>query len=44
MRQELRSSLGRTNLTSEPVPTDRWIDVNWMSYLTGNNVRTGAAV
>ncbi len=43
MRQELRSPLGRTYLTIEPVPTDRWIDVNWMGYLTGDNIRTGAA-
>ncbi|TGE13431.1 STAS/SEC14 domain-containing protein [Hymenobacter elongatus] len=43
MRQELRSPLERTYLTIEPVPTDRWIDVNWMGYLTGDNIRTGAA-
>ncbi|OGX85597.1 STAS/SEC14 domain-containing protein [Hymenobacter glacialis] len=43
MRQELRSSLGKTYLAIEPVSTDRWIDVNWMGYLTGDNIRTGAA-
>jgi hypothetical protein len=43
MRQELKSSLGRTYLTVEPDPVNRWIDVNWMGYLTGDNIRTGAA-
>lgn len=43
MRQELKSALGRTYLTVEPDPTNRWINVNWMGYLTGDNIRTGAA-
>ena len=43
MRQELKSALGRTYITIEPNATNRWIDVNWMGYLTGDNVRAGAA-
>jgi len=43
MRQELKSSLGRTYLTIEPDATNRWIAVNWMGYLTGDNIRAGAA-
>ena len=43
MRQELKSVLGRTYLTIEPDASNRWIDVNWMGYLTGDNIRAGAA-
>jgi hypothetical protein len=43
MRQELKSSLGRTYIIVEPDPTNRWIDVNWTGYLTGANIRAGAA-
>jgi hypothetical protein len=43
MRQELKSSLGRTYITVEPDTRNRWIDVNWTGYLTSDNIRTGAA-
>lgn len=43
MRQELKSSLGRTYLIVEPDPLNRWIDVNWMGYLTSESIKTGAA-
>lgn len=43
MRQELKSSLGRTYITVEPDTRNRWIDVNWTGYLTGANIRAGAA-
>jgi hypothetical protein len=43
MRQELKSSLGRTYIIVEPDPLNRWIDVNWMGYLTSESIKTGAA-
>ncbi len=43
MRQELNSPLGRTYITIEPDPLNRWIHVNWMGYLTSQSVQTGAA-
>lgn len=43
MRQELKSALGRTYLTVESNHANQWIDVTWMGYLTGDNIRTGAA-
>ncbi|MBD1395785.1 STAS/SEC14 domain-containing protein [Pontibacter sp. JH31] len=42
MKQELRNAFGRVFLTIEVMPTDRWVYVNWMGYLTPDNIRTGA--
>lgn len=42
MKQELSNAFGRVFLTIEVDTTNRWVYVNWMGYLTPDNVRTGA--
>ncbi len=43
MKQELRNAFGRVYLTIENDKRNRWIFVNWMGYLTADNIKTGAA-
>jgi hypothetical protein len=43
MKQELKNAFGRVYLTIENDKLNRWIHVNWMGYLTADNIKTGAA-
>ncbi|GAB3538076.1 hypothetical protein GCM10027443_32270 [Pontibacter brevis] len=42
MRQELKNAFGRVYLTIERDTRNKWMYVNWMGYLTAENVRRGA--
>lgn len=42
MKQELTNPFGRVYLTIEVDEKNRWVHVNWMGYLTEDNVKTGA--
>lgn len=42
MKQELKNSFGKVFLTIETNTKDRWVYVNWMGYLTEENVKNGA--
>ncbi|AKD05134.1 hypothetical protein POKO110462_21405 [Pontibacter korlensis] len=43
MIQELTNPFGRVYLTIETNTKNRWIHVNWMGYLTEENIKNGAA-
>ncbi|OKL40359.1 STAS/SEC14 domain-containing protein [Pontibacter flavimaris] len=43
MIQELRNPFGRVYLTINTNTKNRWVHVNWMGYLTEENIKTGAA-
>ena len=40
--QELKNSFGRVFLTIEKSQRNKWIYVNWMGYLTAENIKAGA--
>ncbi|GEO04588.1 hypothetical protein AAE02nite_22520 [Adhaeribacter aerolatus] len=42
MTQELRNSFGRVFLTIDVNEKNKWVHVNWMGYLTEDNIKTGA--
>jgi len=42
MTQELRNPFGRVFLTITVNDKNRWVHVNWMGYLTEENIKTGA--
>ncbi|MFD2247799.1 STAS/SEC14 domain-containing protein [Pontibacter ruber] len=42
MKQELRNPFGRVYLTIEVDAKNKWVYVNWMGYLTEDNIKTGA--
>ncbi len=42
MRQELKNAFGRVFLTIEVDHKNKWVFVDWMGYLTEDNVKTGA--
>ncbi|HEY4650104.1 MAG TPA: STAS/SEC14 domain-containing protein [Pontibacter sp.] len=42
MKQELTNPFGRVYLTIEVDEENRWVHVNWMGYLTEENIKTGA--
>jgi len=42
MKQELRNPFGRVYLTIDVDNRNKWIHVNWMGYLTEENIKTGA--
>ena len=42
MGQEFKRLLGRTYLPVEADARHRWIEVNWLGYLTSEKVKTGA--
>lgn len=42
MTQELKNAFGRVYLTIEADPKNKWVYVNWMGYLTEDNIKTGA--
>ncbi|MCC9165381.1 STAS/SEC14 domain-containing protein [Pontibacter harenae] len=42
MAQELKNSFGRVFLKIEKDERNKWIHVNWMGYLTAENIKTGA--
>ncbi|MCJ8163929.1 STAS/SEC14 domain-containing protein [Pontibacter sp. E15-1] len=43
MTRELINAFGRVYLTIEVDKTNKWVHVNWMGYLTAENIKTGAA-
>ncbi|MBF9254566.1 STAS/SEC14 domain-containing protein [Pontibacter sp. 172403-2] len=43
MPQELTNSFGKVFLTIYKDERNRWIHVNWMGYLTADNIKAGAA-
>ncbi len=43
MTRELINAFGRVYLTIETDSTNKWVHVNWMGYLTAENIKTGAA-
>lgn len=43
MPQELTNSFGKVFLTIHKDDRNKWIHVNWMGYLTADNVKAGAA-
>ncbi|WP_242919943.1 STAS/SEC14 domain-containing protein [Pontibacter liquoris] len=43
MTQELTNPFGRVYLTIKQDSRNRWIYVNWMGYLTAENIKEGAA-
>ncbi|WP_026464955.1 hypothetical protein [Adhaeribacter aquaticus] len=43
MIQELRNPFGRVFLTIDVDDKNKWVHVNWMGYLTEENIKTGAA-
>ncbi|TPE46341.1 STAS/SEC14 domain-containing protein [Pontibacter mangrovi] len=43
MVQELRNPFGRVYLTIDINSKNRWVHVNWMGYLTEENIKAGAA-
>ncbi|EJF08140.1 MULTISPECIES: hypothetical protein [Pontibacter] len=42
MKKELKNPFGRVYLTIEVNAKNRWVHVNWMGYLTEENIKTGA--
>lgn len=42
MRQELKNAFGRVFLTIAVDDKNKWVFVDWMGYLTEDNVKTGA--
>ncbi|MDQ3290047.1 MAG: STAS/SEC14 domain-containing protein [Bacteroidota bacterium] len=42
MRQELRNAFGRVFLAIEVDYKNKWVFVDWMGYLTEDNIKTGA--
>ncbi len=42
MKQELRNPFGRVYLTIDVDHKNKWVHVNWMGYLTEENIKTGA--
>ncbi|WP_187263553.1 STAS/SEC14 domain-containing protein [Pontibacter beigongshangensis] len=42
MKQELNNPFGRVYLTIEVDHKNKWVHVNWMGYLTEENVKNGA--
>ncbi|RAU83345.1 STAS/SEC14 domain-containing protein [Pontibacter arcticus] len=42
MKQELTNPFGRVYLVIHEDTQNRWIHVNWMGYLTEENIKTGA--
>ncbi|WP_299818031.1 STAS/SEC14 domain-containing protein [uncultured Pontibacter sp.] len=42
MKKELKNAFGRVFLTIEADTRNRWVHVNWMGYLTADNIKTGA--
>ncbi|MFC6998899.1 SpoIIAA family protein [Rufibacter roseus] len=42
MMQELRNPFGRVYLTIDVDKKNKWVHVNWMGYLTEENIKTGA--
>ncbi|QCR23181.1 STAS/SEC14 domain-containing protein [Pontibacter sp. SGAir0037] len=42
MKQELTNPFGRVFLTIEEDALNKWIYVNWMGYLTAENIKMGA--
>ncbi|PKV62429.1 STAS/SEC14 domain-containing protein [Pontibacter ramchanderi] len=42
MKQELKNPFGRVYLTIDVDHKNKWVHVNWMGYLTEENVKTGA--
>ena len=42
MKQELTNPFGRVYLTIEIDNRNRWVYVNWMGYLTEENIKAGA--
>ena len=42
MRQELKNAFGRVFLTIDVDTKNEWVHVNWMGYLTAENVKAGA--
>jgi hypothetical protein len=42
MKQELKNPFGRVYLTIDVDHRNKWVHVNWMGYLTEENVKTGA--
>ena len=42
MIQELKNPFGRVYLTIEVDDLNKWVHVNWMGYLTEENIKTGA--
>ena len=42
MTQELKNSFGRVFLTIDVNDINKWVHVNWMGYLTEDNVKNGA--
>ncbi|PVY37937.1 STAS/SEC14 domain-containing protein [Pontibacter virosus] len=42
MKLDLKNPFGRTYLTIQVDAKNRWVHVNWMGYLTEENVKTGA--
>lgn len=42
MTQELKNPFGRVFLTIYVNEKNRWVYVNWMGYLTEENIKTGA--
>jgi hypothetical protein len=42
MTQELRNAFGRVYLTIDVDHKNKWVHVNWMGYLTEDNIKTGA--
>ena len=42
MKQELKNAFGRVFLTIDVDTQNKWVHVNWMGYLTADNIKTGA--
>ncbi|WP_205502270.1 STAS/SEC14 domain-containing protein [Rufibacter psychrotolerans] len=42
MRQELKNPFGRVYLTIDVDHRNKWVHVNWMGYLTEENIKNGA--
>lgn len=42
MKKELTNPFGRVYLTIDVDHKNKWVHVNWMGYLTEENVKTGA--
>jgi hypothetical protein len=42
MKQELKNPFGRVYLIIDVDDKNKWVHVNWMGYLTEDNIKTGA--
>jgi len=42
MKQELKNPFGRVYLTIDVDDRNKWVHVNWMGYLTEDNIKSGA--